>query len=348
MIARFCFPFMAAALACAGDGLKWKQLPSLPDSQGVAGAFGGVSQNALLVAGGANFPDKMPWEGGAKVWHDRVWVLDRPDGKWMDAGKLPRPLAYGVSASVKGAVVCIGGSDRERHYADVTSLVWQDGKLKARSEAIPGPLPIPLANAAAAVNEKEDVYVACGSSEPGERRASNRVFHAGWRARVLEWRELPPLPAEPRILPVAAARGDTFYVFGGAALEQKDGKPVRRYLRDAWRFTGDNGWKRLADLPKPAVASPSPAPVVHGKIWLLAGDDGSLAGFTPVEKHPGFPGTIMAYDPAMDRWSEAGKVPAPRATVPCISWLGGFVIPSGEVRPGVRSPEVWSFSPDNQ
>ena len=28
----------------------------------------------------------------------------------------------------------------------------------------------------------------------------------------------------------------------------------------------------------------------------------------------------------------------------CVEWGKEFVIPSGEVRPGVRSPEVWAFS----
>ena len=31
---------------------------------------------AILVAGGANFPDKKPWEGGKKVWYDTVFVLE--------------------------------------------------------------------------------------------------------------------------------------------------------------------------------------------------------------------------------------------------------------------------------
>ena len=96
---RFTVILCMTAIACAGDGLVWKQLPSLPDPPGVAGSFAGVSGISLIVAGGANFPDKMPWEGGKKVWHDRVWVLDKPDGTWREGSKLPRPLGYGVSVS---------------------------------------------------------------------------------------------------------------------------------------------------------------------------------------------------------------------------------------------------------
>ena len=76
---------------------EWKQLPSLPGPVGIAAPFAGVSHGSMIVAGGANFPDKMPWEGGRKVWHDEAWILEKPDGKWRSAGKLPRPLAYGVS-----------------------------------------------------------------------------------------------------------------------------------------------------------------------------------------------------------------------------------------------------------
>lgn len=337
---------------CAA-GESWKQLAPLPDALGVAAPFAGVSGKVLLVGGGANFPDKMPWEGGKKRWHNRVWVLEEPGGTWKEAGLLPRPLAYGLSLSAKGTLLCLGGSDDTRHYADVFALEWKDGSL-ARNRTALASLPIPLANAAGAVDEDGTVYVACGSSEPGEQSASNRVFVSDYQSGMLAWRELPPLPAEPRILPVAAARGKAFYLFGGAALESVGGKVVRRNLRDAWCYTAPQGWQRLADLPKPCVAAPSPAPVVEGVgkgtdetrafALLLAGDDGSRAGFQPVEQHPGFPDGMQRYDFKADRWELSGKVPAPRATAPCVKWGEAFVIPSGEVRPGVRSPEVWSLS----
>ena len=113
----------------------------------------------------------------------------------------------------------------------------------------------------------------------------------------------------------------------------------------AWSFTMKDGWKKLADLPRPNVAAPAPAPFQQGKFLLVGGDDGSRVGFQPITEHPGFPKGILAYDPVADRWSQLEEVPAPRATVPCVEWQGKSVIPSGEVRPGVRSPEIWSLSP---
>ena len=81
---------LAAAPVFAEAG--WSRLPPLPDREGFAGPFAGVSDGALLVVGGANFPDKKPWEGGTKNWYDTIFVLDRPDGQWKTAGRLPRSL----------------------------------------------------------------------------------------------------------------------------------------------------------------------------------------------------------------------------------------------------------------
>lgn len=338
----FLLPFMSIAAFSAEPSLTWKQLPPLSDPLGVAAPFAGVSGGALIVAGGANFPGKMPWEGGPKIWHDRAWVLDRPDGTWREAGKLPHPLGYGVCVTFRNSVVCVGGSDADRHYADAFRLSWKGGKLV--TEPLP-PLPIPLSGASGAL-VKDTLYVACGSEEPGEQSATNRLFALDLSASNPAWRELPALPGKPRLLAVGAANDSAFYVFGGVALEPNDaGKIARVYLREAWSFDEKSGWRQLADLPKPCVAAPSPAPLVGGRFLLLTGDDGSLVGFQPVDKHPGFPKNILAYDLARDRWStEVGEVPAPRAAVPCVEWNGMYVIPSGEMRPGVRSPEVWSIT----
>src|SRR6187549_1212241 len=92
--------FFCGLFAIPCPAQQWGKLPPLPEPLGVAAAFAGVSNGALIVAGGANFPDKMPWEGGKKVWNDRIWVLEKPDGQWREAGRLSRPLAYGVSLTV--------------------------------------------------------------------------------------------------------------------------------------------------------------------------------------------------------------------------------------------------------
>ena len=93
---------------------------------GVAGPFVGVHNDALIVAGGANFPDKPLWDTD-KVWHDKIYVLvDKGDGNfvWEHGGKLEKPIAYGSSVSTSEGVLCIGGDDSQKVYTDVFLLSW--------------------------------------------------------------------------------------------------------------------------------------------------------------------------------------------------------------------------------
>jgi N-acetylneuraminate epimerase len=327
---------LAGPTAFADD---WTKLPPLPDREGFAGPFAGVSRGALVVAGGANFPDRKPWEGGKKIWYDTVFVLEKPDGEWKTAGKLPRPLGYGVCVTHGPGVVCVGGSDAERHYADAFRLEWADGKLV--TTPLP-PLPQPVANACGAL-VGDTLYVCGGQAKPDAPPAA-----AAWRidlsAREPAWSEIAACPGGGRMLAVAAGFDKVFWVIGGVDLVAGKDTPERRYRADAYRYDPGTGWTRLADLPHPLAAAPSPAPVDAGGFYVLGGDDGSQVATAP-DRHPGFGGKVLRYDLASGKWTEAGTVAAPRVTVPCVRWDRRWVVPSGEARPGVRSPEVWAWTP---
>ena len=112
--------------AKADSPLEWSNLKPLPDEHGYAGAFAGVSNGALIVAGGANFPDGFPWEGGAKAWHDSIFVLEKPDGEWKKLDQvLPYPVAYGVSVGE----YFIGGQDADKSFAKGMRISYSPGKL---------------------------------------------------------------------------------------------------------------------------------------------------------------------------------------------------------------------------
>ncbi|MCX6898910.1 MAG: galactose oxidase [Verrucomicrobia bacterium] len=320
---------------------RWNQLPPIPDYEGFAGSFAGVSGGVLVVAGGANFPDKRPWEGGTKVWYDSVFVLEKPDGVWKLAGKLSRPLGYGVSVTTKAGIVCIGGSSAQGHHADVFVLNWHDGKLA--TTPLPS-LPRPCANMSGAL-VGNTIYVAGGVATSDARA----VLKAFWMLDLANiktgWHELEPWPGRERMLATAGACDGSFFLFSGAALRAgADGKPVREWLRDAYRYTPGQGWKRIADLPRISVAAPSPAPVVNNKLLVLGGDTGAQVN-TPPTEHKGFPRDVLAYDAKSDTWRVAGEVPFSLVTTTAVEWNGRIVVPGGEARPGVRSPEVWTFHP---
>ena len=131
--------------------LRWSELPSLPDPVGVAGPFAGVHKDALIVAGGANFPLPV-WES-EKQWHDSIHVLTRSaDGEysWHAGGSLPRQVAYGAAVSTPQGIVCIGGNDSENTFADVFLLAYEPQTGKVKIEPLPS-LPEPRAFAGAAL-----------------------------------------------------------------------------------------------------------------------------------------------------------------------------------------------------
>jgi N-acetylneuraminate epimerase len=338
--------FMTARLLAADIPLDWQPLPPIPDPLGVAGPYAGVSGGALIVAGGANFPDRMPWEGGRKVWYDTAFVLDRTNGAWRGSLKLPRPLGYGVSVTTPDGVLCIGGCDATQHVRDVFVLSWRGGELKPKPLA---PLPGPLANACGAL-VGHTVYIAGGAAAPDATNALKNFWSLDLSQPGAKWNQLEPWPGPARMLSVAAALGESFYVIGGVDLNpDASGKLVRTYLKDAYRFTPGKGWTRIADLPNPVAGAPTPAPVgAPARIFIVGGDDGSLANFEPKSQHPGFPKRVLCYDAGQDTWFVAGDAPASRATLPVVPWQGLFVIPSGEMKPGVRSPEVWAFRPSGR
>ena len=143
----------------------WNPLPDLPPApgqtqqKGLAGAFSGVHQDALILAGGANFPQALPWKGGTKVWWDDIYVLTRQaDGSYQrltnPSWKLPQSLAYGVSISTPKGLLCIGGDNAGRVSDQVFLVQWDSSLQTIRIRKQP-PLPVPLAYMAGAqVGEK--------------------------------------------------------------------------------------------------------------------------------------------------------------------------------------------------
>ncbi|MGQ0647254.1 MAG: kelch repeat-containing protein [Gemmatimonadaceae bacterium] len=334
-----------AVLSCATRRpAEVVDLPDMPDAHGFAGAFAGVFEGRLLVAGGANFPDDvMPWEGGRKVWHDRVFALglDANAGEWSEVGRLPAPNAYGVSLTTPDGVLVIGGGDANRHFADVWMMRPQGGRVVFRG--LPS-LPRPVAQMTGALVGRA-AHVMGGIEDPRATEASAAHWVLDLDNTAAGWRTLPPLPAAGRILAIATATADALLVFGGCSLAPDSTGSVRRtYLRDAWRFSGGR-WTRLADMPHPLAAAASPAPIDGQGVFVVSGDDGTQANARPAD-HQGFTREVLRYDMSANAWQSVGMLDAPApVTLPTAPWRDGFVFVNGELRPGVRTRAVFLFRP---
>lgn len=321
-----------AFMAASGDG--WHDLAPLP--QALGGQTAGVSHGALLVAGGSRF-DRPPYDGGVKQWVDTLYALT-PDAAAWRAFPLGAPRAYACAVSYGEAIYVTGGSNAGGHLADVLRIEW-DG-TRPQLDALPA-LPFPLAQHACALIGSE-LYVIGGQNRPDELAASARLLVIDLAAPAKGWRELAPLPGAGRILPVCAALGSDLYVFGGAAIGAgADGKPVRTYLKDGWRYRAKEGWSKVASLPHPLVAAPALA-LSDTRLAIFGGDDGSLAGQAAAlrDRHPGFTRATLVFDAPRGSWVEGEGLPVGLVTTAAVCWQGNAVIAGGEDRPGHRSTRV--------
>lgn len=99
--------------------LTWQNLPEMPPSNGetvqtgLAGPITGAHGNYVLVAGGANFEDEMPWRGGKKKYQDEIFLMEKAslgEYSWKQAAeKLSYPIAYPACVTTELGVISIGG-----------------------------------------------------------------------------------------------------------------------------------------------------------------------------------------------------------------------------------------------
>lgn len=347
---------LVASAAGATIPLDWAALPPLPNPDGVAGIFAGFHNNAVIAAGGANFSEPV-WES-PKVFHDDIYVLigrEGTDCRWIHGGKLPRPVAYGASASTSRGVVCLGGNDADECFRDAFLMQWQEQEQSVVMQPLP-PLPAPCTNSTAAVI-RDRVYVASGCTGL-ELETAQRNF---WMLDLslfstdgFRWEELPPWPGPSRALAVVAAQhngvADCVYVMSGRRV---NGEGVTEFLRDVYEYMPGRAepWHYRTDTPRCIMAGTGIA-LGQSHIFVLSGADETLFYQTDLLKdaHPGFPKEAFAYHTITDTWTAAGTTPANQVTTPAVRWGQDTVrdpvlMISGEIRPRVRTPQVWAVRP---
>lgn len=317
----------------------------LPDAVGRAGMAAGAvvdseDKPVILAVGGANFPDKLPWEGGKKVFYSDIYKIDK--GQWTRLGALPEPVAYAAFASTAKGLVLAGGANETGHINRVY-LIQPEGTVMS----LPS---LPKSLAYPAFSQRNGrLYVFSGQETPESTTALKDAYSLdianldAAKIASLQWELLPPMPVAGRILSTASATGSQIFIIGGASLSSAaDGTPQRTYLSDVIAYnSATKEWTvdNFAALPIPLVASPNPAPAREGKILVLGGDTGAHYG-KDAQTHPGQSSDIFIYDTQSNTWSTGGKWHTGIATAPAVV-LGETVYTiSGETKPGIRTPLV--------
>ena len=200
---------------------------------GVAGAFSGIIPNKLIIAGGTNFPDKKPWEGGTKIFFDKIYLFEIVKDTLQPINQsvlLPEPLAYGASVSLPEGVLCIGGNGPTQCSSKVFLIRWSETDQKLIVDAYPE-LPVSLSFTTAVLSDN-NIYVTGGSATPDALDNQKYFFRLSLskiNTPLFKWEKLPPYPGLSRMFCVSVAQSngvrECVYLFSGRNLCSPD-KPV--------------------------------------------------------------------------------------------------------------------------
>jgi len=324
-------------------------LVDFPDPAGRAGMAAATvrledGSEGILVAGGANFPGRAPWNGGEKAFYADIVLLRKVDGAWVwsKVGDLPEPVAYPAFAPCKEGLVIAGGVNASGHLAAVR-VITPDGKVSSRR-----PLPTTLAYAACA-EDNGRLFVIGGQATPTATEADPFFGVLNLKDPAPVW-EVRPWLANGRILATAGVLDGKLVLAGGCSLKAgPDGKPFRTYLRDTRVFNlsaNPPDWESASvagpELPFTLAASCGPAVVREGRLILLGGDNGSHYG-KPPQDHPGQIGDVLVLDPRAGTVENVAKLGTGCATAPAVVVGSDIVVVSGETKPGVRTPAMQSL-----
>ena len=363
-----------------------KKIGTLPVSYsneinpGIAGAFSGISGDKLIVAGGANFPDKKPWEGGLKIFCNRIYIyrinadsLHLIDQNWT----LPNEVAYGASVTLPEGVLAIGGNNMEECFNSVRLLKWDIEKNNLVIKDFPS-LPVPLSYVSAVLLDNS-VYVVGGSSSPDSKDTGKYFFKLDLskQGRVeFIWETLPVFPGAGRIFMVAASQANRVFLFGGRNISKQnevtvfnDGLVYDPKLKE-WESIPMVGNTQFQFMAGAAFTSGKSEIVFVGgvsadlfyqevkfkkKLKEAIGlrDSSAIAAAQTAllnyyTSHPGFSNKILTYNIKTKALVQVGKFDGYcPVTVNAIPYHRGAIIASGEIKPGTRTPDIIFIKADD-
>jgi cyclically-permuted mutarotase family protein len=229
----------------------------IPNPIGMNGSFTGVHNDALIIAGGANFPKTPVWEGGKKQWHNSVYVLSKDGSRkiWNTKElKLPKALANGVSINTPNGILCIGGDDADQVYKEVFLLKWNEEQKTIEIENLP-PMPVSLANMGAGLIG--DMVYLVGGQESKKGNTTNNFLSFNLSSIIgreaYTWKIHKNFPGKDRMQAVVVGQSnghqDCLYVFSGVSYD-KDAKFTHEMLYDVHEYDPHKKlWTQKKSIP---------------------------------------------------------------------------------------------------
>lgn len=355
--------------------IEWKTAAQLQNSDGslslgFAGAINGISNGVLIVTGGANFPDKMPWEGGKKSYSKAIHVLQKCDGafSWVKEVKstLPEPIAYCGSTVTDLGLVYVGGENENGLSNKAFILKWNADKKEVETKALAN---FPFAVANVGLTQLGNVVYALGGD--AATKSSDVFASLNLNEANPEWKTLPKLPlalANSVVIAQKGKNGTNIYVIGGRT---KTSSGISDLHNTTFVFDiKKQKWESAAPISDGKnttnFSAGAGVAVDNHSILILGGDNGVifhqietyLAQIAKAESaeqkadliakknqlvtnHPGFYNGILLYNTLSNQWKKIDKLPfLPQVTSPAVLWDKKIILSNGEIKPGIRTPNV--------
>jgi N-acetylneuraminate epimerase len=359
----------------AVNHVEWKMAAQLQNtdgstSLGFAGPINGISNGVLIVTGGANFQDKMPWEGGKKHYSKEIHVLQQCNDTYSWNKKvqstLPEPIAYCGSTSTDLGVVYVGGENENGLSNKAFILKWNASKNEVETKPLPN-FPVAITNIA--LTHIGNVVYAIGGDEA--TKSSDLFLSLDLNSSRPEWKTLPKLPialANSVAVVQKDKDGTTIYVIGGRT---KTASGISDLHNTTFAFNIKKQiWESRANISdgEKTTNFSAGAGVAVGNhfILIVGGDNGETfhkietylsqiaQTNSPEEKaklaveknilntnHDGFYKGILLYDTLTNSWSKIGELPfLAHVTTTAAMWNDKIVLSNGEIKPGIRTPDV--------
>ncbi len=343
--------------------ILWGESNKLPAegsqvNPGVAGPVVGVINGQLLIAGGANFPDGLPWEGGKKAYQRSAYLYTISDNQLHLNSEfaLSEGFAYSANYSDGDCLYSAGGEDEEGAIDQVYAYRLNDENRLIRDTL--AHLPMNLTNGGLVAIDNHLYFIGGENSE----MVSDKIYFLDFNGEEVGWKNYLSLPYPISNAVVVSNKKDKIYIAGGRKKNLNAKSDIYDELLEI-----DIPSRTIASIAKlPRALAAGSGVYFQDQIILFGGDDAST--FHQVEdalakigttsdqtkkdsliaaknqlqvKHPGFRKEVISFDIKNKQWKELGQIPdlSPVTTTAVLN-DHLIIIPSGEIRAGVRTDQI--------
>jgi N-acetylneuraminate epimerase len=337
----------------------WRGDNQKKDFQGIAGPIAGAHNGVVILGGGSNFPEAMPWENGKKKYYADINVYSLKGLDYIETFQLLFSTAYGANCSTPMGIVYAGG-ENEIGLSDRVLLIQWDRNSKEPIIKNLAPLPQEVTNASIVFYD-HSVYFVGGETKNG---TSADFLSLDLNDPSAKWKQLPspPISVSHGVALIQSSKdGANILLVGGRS---KNANGISSIYSSVYRYDlKEKKWREKKSLPYPLCAGTGIV-ADNNYLMMFGGDTG--ATFTQVETlmvaiqnegdegkrqkliakknetqsgHPGFNREILMYDISLDSWTVQGSIPFDTpVTTTAIKTKNKVIIPSGEIKAGVRTP----------